>query len=159
MAELASLPLRYRARLTLYHWHTVQPLPWSPIASLVRARVAIVTSAGYYLRESQPPFRRIPGGDPSFRVIPDDAHADSLALGQTSGAFDRRQVESDPEVAFPRAALHALAARGEIGSVAKKHLSFNGSILSPGHLVHETAPAAAETLREQGVTAAVLVPI
>lgn len=159
MAELSSLPLRYRARLALYHWHTVQPLPWSPIASLARARVAIVTSAGYYLRESQAPFLRIAGGDPSFRVIPDDTEAGSLVLGQTSGAFDRHPVESDPEVAFPRAALHALAGRGEIGSVAKRHLSFNGSITSPSRLVRETAPAAAETLLEQDVTAAVLVPI
>ncbi len=159
MAQLSDLPLRYRARLALYRWHSAPPA-WTPLAQPVaRTRVALVTMAGYYRPEADAPFLRMPGGDCSFRVLPDDVALSTLTLGQTSSAFERAPALADPNVAVPLDRLHALAAAGEVGESAPRHLSFNGSITAPRPLVRDFAPAAAEVLAEDGVDAAVLVPI
>ncbi len=159
MANLSDLPLRHRARLALYRWRTA-PSAWTPLRQpLERARVALVTTAGYYRPEEDAPFLRIPGGDCSFRVLPDDVALSALTLGQTSSAFERAPALADPNVAFPLDRLHELARAGTIGRSAARHLSFNGSITAPQRLVRYTAPAAAELLRGDGVDAAVLVPI
>ncbi len=159
MAELSDLSLRYRARLALYHWHHA-PVAWTPLrVPLAQARVALVTMAGYYHPDADAPFLRIPGGDCSFRVLPDDVAVAELTLGQTSSAFDRAPALADPNVAFPLDRLHALVAAGEVGAAAPRHLSFNGSITAPRPLVRDFAPAAAELLKEDEVDAALLVPI
>lgn len=159
MAELSDLPLRYRARLALYRWRTA-PLAWTPLERPVaRSRVALVTMAGYYHVGVDPPFRRMPGGDPTFRVIPDEVPLPTLHLGQTSSAFDHAPALADANVAFPLDRLHALVAAGQVGRAAPRHLSFNGSITDPSYLLRESAPAAAALLRLDAVDAAVLVPI
>lgn len=159
MAELSDLPLRYRARLALYRWQRA-PVAWTPMrAPLAHARVALVTMAGYYRPEADAPFLRIPGGDCSFRVLPDDSRLAELELGQTSSAFDHASALADPNVAFPLERLHALAAAGEVAEAAPRHLSFNGSITAPRPLLRSFAPAAAEVLEEDHVDAALLVPI
>ncbi len=159
MAELSDLPLRYRARLALYRWRTA-PSAWAPLRTpLERARVALVTMAGYYRPETDAPFLRIPGGDCSFRTLPDEVGLTELRLGQTSAAFDRAPALADPNVTFPLDRLHALVAAGEVGAAAPRHLSFNGSITAPRPLVRDFAPAAAEVLQQDHVDAALLVPI
>ena len=50
-----------------------------------------------------------------------------------------------------------MEANGEIGSVAKWHYSFMGTT-DPSRMV-ETAPQVARLLKEDNVTAAILVPI
>ncbi len=160
MAELASLPLRYRLQLALYRWHRLDPVPWTPLRRpLPEARIALVTTAGLYRRDLDRPFRRLPGGDVSFRVLPDDVAPASLELGQTSREFDRAPALRDANVAYPLDRLHELVRAGTIGEAAPRRLSFNGSITSPDRLTRLTAPAAAELLREDRVDAAVLVPI
>jgi D-proline reductase (dithiol) PrdB len=160
MAEFSSLTLKYRAYMAVYRWRRIDPVPWAELRRpLSRARVALVTSAGLYRPGIDEPFRRITGGDPSFRVLPDDVDPRSLVLGQTSDSFDHAPATADPNVAFPLELLHQLAAAGEIGEPAPRHLSFNGSITAPERLVRDTGPRAVESLLEDGVEAAVLVPI
>ena len=55
--------------------------------------------------------------------------------------------------------IRELVASGRIGSVAESHLSFMGSITSPGRLVRDTAPQAAQHLVDQRVDIALLVPV
>jgi hypothetical protein len=52
-----------------------------------------------------------------------------------------------------------LVDRGELGSVAARHLSFNGSITAPARLVRDAAPAVAAELVRDRVDAALLVPV
>ena len=159
MADFSSLPLRYRAQMALYRWRAAERA-WTPLRGpLALARIALVTSAGYYRPEIDEPFRRVPGGDTGFRLLPDDVSLRGLVLGQTSGAFDRAPAAADPNVAFPLERLHALVAAGAVGEAAPRHPSFNGSITAPGRLVRESAPHAADALLADGVDAAVLVPI
>ena len=114
---------------------------------------------GLYRPGIDEPFRKVRGGDYSYRVIPDDVGLATLALGQTSTAFDRGPVESDRNVALPLERLRELVRRGEVGSSAPRHLSFNGSISAPGRLVRDGAPEAATLLRDDGVQGALLVPV
>ena len=160
VAEFSELSLRYRLEMAIYRWRRVEPLAWAPLpVPLDEARIGLVTSAGLYRPGIDEPFREIRGGDYSFRSIPDDADLSALAVGQTSGAFDRGPMESDRNVALPMERLRTLAARGAIGSSAPRHLSFNGSISAPGRLVRESAPQAAKMFLEDGVDAAVLIPV
>lgn len=160
MAEFAELSLRYRLEMAAYRWRRVDPLSWTPLVVPLReARIGLVTTAGLYRPGTDQPFERIRGGDSSFRIIPDDVSLPSLAIGQTSDAFDRQPMEADRNAAFPVDRLRALVERGEVGSSASRHLSFNGSITAPGRLVRQVAPEAAEVFRQEQVDAALLVPV
>ena len=146
--------------MAAYRWRTAEQLAWTPLGIPLReARVGLVTTAGLYRPGIDQPFERVRGGDASFRIIPDDVDLPSLAIGQTSRAFDRRPVEADRNAALPTDRLRELVELGEVGSSASRHLSFNGSITAPGRLVRQAAPEAAEVFRQEQVDAVLLVPV
>ena len=160
MADFSELSTLHRLQMAAYRWRHVEPLAWAPLpVPLRQARIALVTTAGVYRPGLDEPFRKVRGGDYSFRVSPDDVDLPSLTLGQTSTAFDRAPAESDRNVVLPLERLRELVRRGRVGSSAPRHLSFNGSISAPGRLVRETAPEAAKLLRADGVQGALLVPV
>ncbi|MGI8844332.1 MAG: hypothetical protein ACR2HZ_11570 [Gemmatimonadaceae bacterium] len=160
MAEFSELSLRYRLQMAAYRWRRIETLAWTPLpVPLRKARIGLVTTAGLFQPGIDEPFRKVRGGDFGFRIIPDDAHLPSLAIGQTSEAFDRQPLEADRNAALPIERLRTLVARGTVGSSAPRHLSFNGSIPAPGRLVRESAPQAAQVFLDDGVQAALLVPI
>jgi D-proline reductase (dithiol) PrdB len=160
MAEFSELPLRYRLEMGMYRWRHVDPLVWTRLAvPLASARVGLVTTAGLYRPAIDKPFERVRGGDYSFRIIPDDVAVSTLAVGQTSAAFDREPVYADRNAGLPIERLRTLVHRGEVGASALRHLSFNGSITAPGRLVRESAPEATAVFRRDGVDAALLVPV
>jgi D-proline reductase (dithiol) PrdB len=68
-------------------------------------------------------------------------------------------MRDDPNLAFPIDRMRELAARGRIGSVNRRHLSFMGSITAPGRLISYTAPQAARQLAADAVDAALLIPV
>jgi D-proline reductase (dithiol) PrdB len=138
----------------------VDPVPLARHAKPVSAsRVALVTSAGLVPRGDRPFDPEVKGGDFSFRVIRagDDVHA--LEEHHRSESFDHSGILRDPNVAFPLDRLRELAAAGEIGDVAPRHLSFMGSITAPGRLVRQTAPEAARLLAADGADLALLFPV
>jgi D-proline reductase (dithiol) PrdB len=160
MGDLGEFSLRYRVFLATYPWRRIDPVPWAPLREpLARCRIALVSTAGFVL-PGQPPFAQARrGGDPTFRVIPAEVDVHQLLELQRSEAFDHTGIRDDPNLAFPLERLRELAARGRIGSVAPRHLSFMGSITTPGRLIRDTAPEAAEVLVEDEVDAALLVPV
>ncbi|MFW6201636.1 MAG: glycine/sarcosine/betaine reductase selenoprotein B family protein [Gemmatimonadota bacterium] len=160
MATFSDLPLKYRLQMAVYRWRRIDDTPWTaPRAPLENARVALVTSAGLYRPDIDPPFRSMAGGDYGFRVLPDDVDLDGLAVGQTSRAFDREPIRRDRNIALPLDRLHRLVEDGVVGQSASRHLSFNGSITAPGRLVGRSGPEMATVLRDDGVDVALLVPI
>lgn len=160
MAEFSDLPLRYRVQMAAYRWRRVDPLTWTQLAVPVHdARIGLVTSAGLYQPGTDEPFSRVPGGDHSLRIIPDDVDLQSLAIGQTSRAFDRGPMETDRNAALPIGRLHSLVQRGDVGSAAPRHVSFNGSITAPARLVRESALTAARVFTSDRVDAVLLVPV
>jgi D-proline reductase (dithiol) PrdB len=160
LGDLSEFALPVRAFLCAYPWRRLDPVPWAPLrAPLDSARLALVTTAALVLPGQAPFDESVRGGDPSFRVIPGDADVCELRETHRSGSFDHAGVRGDPNLAFPLDRLRELAVRGRIGAVAPRHLSFMGSILAPGRLVRRTAPEAAALLVEDGVDAALLVPV
>ncbi len=160
MGDLGELSLPVRAFLKVYRWRRIDPVPWSPLRKpLAESNVALVTTAGLVLPD-QPPFDDgVKGGDASFREIPADADVRSLIDAHRSDTFDHAGIAADPNLAFPLDRLHELARDGVVGRVNRRHLSFMGSITATARLVKERAPEAARLLVEDGVDAALLVPV
>ena len=160
MGELAEFSLGLRVFLRAYPWRRVDPVPWTPLRRpLAESRLALVSSAGFVLGDQEPFDESKRGGDPSFRQIPSDVEANTLVDTHRSEAFDHTAMAQDPNLAFPVDRVRELEARGSIGALSTRHLSFMGSITAPGRLVRETAPAAAARLVADGVDAALLVPV
>jgi len=160
MGDTSEFSLTVRLFLKAYSWRRIDPVPWTPLKKpLSRCRMALVSSAGFVL-PGQPRFdESYRGGDSSFREIPADADVGSLVESHRSEAFDHTGLGEDPNLAFPLDRLRELTAAGRIGEVNRRHLSCMGSITAPGRLMRDTAPSAARLLVEDGVDAALLVPV
>jgi len=159
MAEVSNLSLKDRLWYHRYRFRRVDPLPWCGNGPpLGEARVAVVTTAGLHLPQD-PPFERVKGGDFSFRLIPRDSDLKILKCTHPSGAWDRTGVETDRNVALPLERLREMAAKGEIGSLAPRHASFQGSITAPLRLLRQTGPEVAGILADDGVDVVVLTPV
>ena len=160
MATVDELPLSHRIFLKAYPWRRIDPVPWNPPRRpLAESRVALVTSAGFVLPGQEPFDDEARGGDTSFREIPHDAEVAALVETHRSQSFDHTGIRTDPNLAFPLDRFRELAARGRIGSLNHRHLSFMGSITAPGRLLRDSAPEAARRLAADGVEAALLVPV
>jgi D-proline reductase (dithiol) PrdB len=155
-----ELPLWERTLIASYHWRRVHPIPAARLRKPIQeCRVALVSSAGLVPPGGEPFDLGRLGGDASFRVIPAGIETSHLAMHHRSQAFDRTAAGEDVNVAFPLERLHTLAAAGEVGEVAPRHLSFMGSITAPARLRKEHAPAAVDVLAGDAVDVALLAPV
>lgn len=137
---------------------------WSPLGvPVTAATVALLTSAGLYLPESQDAFdtereRREPTwGDPTYRVIPRGVRQDQVSAAHLH--LNTRDFGVDFNVALPIQAFADLAAAGAIGAVADEHYSFMGFQSRDLREWKETyGPEVVEHLRAAAVDAVVLAP-
>lgn len=160
MGELSEFSLAMRSFLRAYRWRCLDPIPWAEIKRpLAESRLALVSSAGFVLRDQQPFDKSKPGGDVSFRDIPGEVSAADLIDTHRSESFDHSGLRHDPNLGFPVDRARELVEAGRIGSLATSHLSFMGSITAPGRLVRNTAPVAARRLVADSVDIALLVPV
>jgi D-proline reductase (dithiol) PrdB len=160
MATWDELPLKYRLTIRAYRWRRIAPTPWAaPRVPLAQARVALVTSAGLYRPGVDRDFGTREGEDITARLLPADVPLATLAVGQTSDAFDRTALEADRNLALPLDRLRELRDAGVVGDVAPRAVSFNGSLLAPGRFLRDTAPGIVDALRADQVDAALFVPV
>ena len=109
---------------------------------------------------SQEPFDKdFPGGDPSFRILPEDIDLKELKTVHPSGSFDHSGIDSDANLALPLDRMRELKLEGSIGESAPRHLSFLGLILSPEKLIADTAERAADIFIEDQVDGVLLTPV
>ncbi len=159
MATLSDLPTVARTFLKFYRFRSVD---WGSGARfrvpLAEARVAVVTTAGFYLPD-QPAFVLGVCGDASWRELPHDVNLKALRIGHVSHEFDREAVARDPNVALPLDRLRELSVDGIIGGLNHRHFSFMGGIPMPDRLVRETAPQVADLLAQDRVDCVVLTPV
>jgi hypothetical protein len=104
---------------------------WAPFEKrLAESRIALLTSAGIYLKSSQPSFdleheQTHPSwGDPSWRPIPANAKPADIRVAHLH--INDEDVLADPEIALPANLLEQLAAEGVVGSATADHLSVMG---------------------------------
>lgn len=160
MADFGELPLKYRLPLIAYPWRRIDPVPWAKLRRPLRdARIALVTSAGLFRPGIDRDFGTREGEGRSARFLPADVDLASLAIGQTSDAFDRAAIERDRNLALPLDRLRDLHTAGEVGDIAPRHPSFNGSLIAPGRFMRDTAPLVAEALAKDAVDAVLFVPV
>ncbi len=119
------------------------------------ARVALVGTAGAYVKDTQEPFALRIEGDASFREIPSDVEISRLALSHVG--YDTKRALQDVNVVFPLAHLRAFANEGKVREVAPRAFSFMGYSPDTAALM-SNARTVAEALRADAVDLALLVP-
>jgi hypothetical protein len=130
---------------------------------LAESRIALLTSAGIYLKQSQPSFdaereqSNPEWGDPSWRAIP--APATGADIGVAHLHINDEDLLADPEIALPMHLLGDLAWEGVIGSAASEHLSVMGyQDRSLQEWRNKTAPELVAHLRDQVADGLILAP-
>ena len=137
---------------------------WAPFEKrLQESRIALLTSAGLFVKTAQPYFdlereRAHPEwGDPSWRPIP--AAVDATDLGVAHLHINDEDVLADPEIALPSRLLEQLATERVIGSAAAEHISVMGyQERSLAGWKDKTAGEVVAHLRSQGVDGLILAP-
>jgi D-proline reductase (dithiol) PrdB len=136
---------------------------WRPGTVLTKpldqARIALITTAGFYLPGQTPFEQSYRHDDCSYREIPWGTSVDKLQIGQTSDAFDHRGIEADRNLTLPLDRLQELIAAGVIGEPAPRHFSIMGSIIAPAKLISDSGPQIAHKLREDRVDGVLLAPV
>ena len=137
---------------------------WAPFEKrLSESRVALLTSAGLYVKGSQPSFDTVreqahpEWGDPTWRAIPSSAQPDELAVAHLH--INDEDITSDPEIALPMRLLGELTGEGVLGGATAGHISVMGFQDRDLRDWHErSAPEIVSHLRAMGAGALVLAP-
>ena len=140
-----------------YRWadNGGQDIPFvRPTKPLAESKVVVIASGGVYAVGDVGFTHK---DDVSFREIPMDTPSDQLRV--THFAYDETSARSDVNAVFPIDAVRAMAADGEIGSVADVGLTFMGGIYSQRRLKETLVPALIERVEQLQVDAALLVPV
>lgn len=160
MASLSDLKLKYRILIQHYPFRRVDWRPGARLAKPLReARIALITTAGFFLPGQAPFDQSFRHDDCSYREIPDGTETNQLQIGQSSDAFDHAGIEADRNLALPLDRLRELVEAGKIGSAAPRHFSLMGSIIAPARLIDESGPEMARKLLEDGVDGVLLAPV
>ncbi len=133
-------------------------IPWAPLAGPLReARVALVSTGGFYLPPDLPFDVDAALGDPSLRVIPSGTPLSDLRIAHAH--YGHQRADRDRNVVFPLDRLRELAAAGFIGGIGPRAYSF-GFTVHTGELVDPTGSAhgLARLLAEDGVDAVLFAP-
>ncbi len=137
---------------------------WAPLEKpLAEATVAVLTSAGVFLKDSQETFdlereRREPTwGDPTWRAIPSDVAQEDIDAAHLH--INTEHVKRDLGVALPLRALAALQADGVIGKLAAENYSVMGYQRNGCEDWRATTgPEIVNRLRHEAVDAIILAP-
>ena len=137
---------------------------WAPFEKrLASSRIALLSSAGIYVKSSQPTFdvereRANPEwGDPSWRSIPSAVDPADLEVAHLH--ISHEDIRSDPEVVLPIRTLDELVSERVAGSAADEHISVMGyQERSLEGWCQETAPQLIARLRDQQADGLVLAP-
>jgi D-proline reductase (dithiol) PrdB len=160
MGKLSDLKLKYQLLIKGYPFRRVD---WRPGAVLTKplsqARIALITTAGFYLPDQQPFDQSYRHDDCSYRDIPWGTQVDLLQIGQSSDAFDHAGIEADRNLTLPLDRLRELIEASTIGESAPRHFSIMGSIIAPAKLINESGPEIARKLVEDRVDGVLLAPV
>jgi D-proline reductase (dithiol) PrdB len=138
---------------------------WTPFAKrLAESRIALLSSAGIYVKAAQPAFdldhekSHPEWGDPTWRSIPATTPAGEIGVAHLH--INDEDLLADPEIALPMRLLETLAGEGMIRSAAPEHVAVMGFQDRRLHDWREkTAPEIVARLREQEADGLILAPV
>jgi D-proline reductase (dithiol) PrdB len=161
MAQLSDLKLKYRLLIQGYPFRRVDWRPGTRLEKpLKEARIALITTAGFYLPGQKAFDHSFRHDDCSFPEIPwGTPPPETLKIGQSSDAFDHSGIEADRNLALPLDRLRGLVEAGVVGEVAPRQFSTMGSLIAPARLISESGPEIARKLKEDAVDAVLLAPV
>lgn len=159
MASFNDLGFIDRYLIRLYPFKKYTTTPHTPLEiPLEQARIALITTGGFFLQEQQP-FAKSIAGDCSFREIPNSINTQDLLIKHSSSVYDPTDTKTDTNLVFPLDRFRELECKGIIGSLNRRHFSFMGSIPLPKSLIKHTAPKVAMLLDEDNVDVVFLTPV
>lgn len=139
------------------------PIPWTPLSKpLNECRVAGLTTAGVYDKDSDPPFdaereKREPmWGDPTYRRIPRDVRQDQIRASHLH--LNHRDMLADVNTVLPLQRLAELESEGVIGSLAQTNYSFMGFQPNTTEWRERYGSEVAGLLKDEAVDAVLLAP-
>jgi D-proline reductase (dithiol) PrdB len=159
MPRLETLSEVQRRTLEFFPCLEHESTPWVTLTKpLSECKVALVTSAGLHLRGDKPFTRDDPGGEYTYRVIPNDCDPADVVQSHFSIGFDHTGIYRDLNVTFPVDRLRELSEKGHIGGLSTNYYSFMGALRDASKLIEETGPEVACKLKEERVDVALLTP-
>jgi D-proline reductase (dithiol) PrdB len=146
------------------------PVPFTRLrVPLNASRIALLTTAGIWNTETDPPFdyareQREPlWGDPSYRVLNSTLRQEQVGAGHLH--LNNDDLLLDFNIALPIDRLRELVAAREVGALAYQHYSFMGfqgrGADGGGNTAaweQQYAPEVATRMQAEGVDAVVLTP-
>jgi D-proline reductase (dithiol) PrdB len=139
------------------------PIPWTPLSKpLDQCRFALVTTAGIYDAEVDPPFdterekRQPMWGDPTYRRIPRDAQQHQI--GASHLHINNRDILADVDIVLPIHRFAELHEQGVIGSPAPTNYSFMGYQPNTSEWRERYASEVAALMKDEAVDAVLLTP-
>ena len=141
-----------------YPFVVSEDIPWTPFKGQPSEKtVALVTSGGLYLKDSQAAFEAESiHGDPSYREIPRTVRPEDLGIAHPH--FDHSLAEQDVNTIFPIQRLVELEKEGIVGKVADTNYSFS-YVNDVARLLTESVPKVIARLQSERVGMVFLVPV
>ena len=141
-----------------YPFVVSQDIPWTPYRGRPSEQtVALVTSGGLYLQQSQPAFNTESiHGDPTFREIPKTVRQEDIGIAHAH--YDHSLALQDINIIFPVQRFVELEAEGVIGRVPDTLYSFS-YVNDVVTLVTKTLPDFMARIKADGVDVLLLVPV
>ena len=131
--------------------------PPGPAINLGQSRLALISSAGAYLADSQEPFDAPnPLGDYGIRLFPSTIPVNRIAYAHDH--FDHTAVIQDHQVLLPLQHLADMVVEGEVGELAPSVISFMGYQPDAERVVIELIPTIVDVALTEQIDAALLVP-
>jgi D-proline reductase (dithiol) PrdB len=141
-----------------YPFVVSEDIPWTPYRGRPSEQtVALVTSGGLYLQQSQPAFNTESiHGDPTFREIPKTVRQEDIGIAHAH--YDHSLALQDINIIFPVQRFVELEAEGVIGRVPDTLYSFS-YVNDVVTLVTKTLPDFMVRIKADGVDVLLLVPV
>jgi len=141
-----------------FAWVRNEEIPFARLdKALSSCKIALVSTGGVFsFTDSAFAIAGRDDVDESYREIPRDTAPQDLRVAHEH--FNKSYCTEDINVIFPVQRLKVLAEQGCIGEVAATNYSITGYIPRPGRLF-DSAKAIAQSMLEQGVDGALLVPV
>jgi D-proline reductase (dithiol) PrdB len=124
--------------------------------ALPMLNLGLISSAGAYIKGTDPFDTSTLDGDFTFREIPVEIEAEDLEF--SARGYDPAAVRQDINVELPLRRLFEFEANGVIGQLNPVFWSFCGFIPNAARLADETVPQLVERVKRYEVQAALLIP-
>jgi len=118
-------------------------------------KLALLTTGGLHLKTDTPFDTKFPGGDCSYRMLPNTVKHEDIMV--THESYDHKFINEDLNCVFPTDRMREYVQEGKIGSLSEELYSFMGHIYVTGPLL-ENSKKVGRRLKELGVDIAFLTP-